>query len=128
TGVASLNLALGLVLMFFGIPAGILADRISRRYLLGICATLFSTMTALGGLSTNLTAFIATRLGLGLGEAGCTPPSLTLLADRFPVARRGVAMTIFTLGVCAGSFCGTAVAGVLSDLYGWRNAMLIFGL
>ncbi|MFL6634559.1 MAG: MFS transporter [Massilia sp.] len=128
TGVASLNLALGLVLMLFGIPAGILADRVSRRYLLGICATLFSAMTALGGMTTTLTAFVVTRLGLGLGEAGCTPPSLTLIADRFPAARRGVAMTIFTLGVCAGSFCGTAVAGALSDLYGWRTAMLVFGL
>lgn len=128
TGVASLNLVLGLVLMLFGVPAGMLADRISRRYLLGACATLFSAMTALGGLSTTLPAFIATRLGLGLGEAGCTPPSLTLIADRFPAARRGVAMTIFTLGVCAGSFCGTAVAGVLNQLYGWRTAMLVFGL
>lgn len=128
TGVASLNLALGLVLMLFGIPAGMLADRFSRRYLLGACATLFSAMTALGGLSPNLPAFVATRLGLGLGEAGCTPPSLTLIADRFPAARRGVAMTIFTLGVCAGSFLGTALAGALSDHYGWRTTMLVFGL
>lgn len=128
TEVASLNLALGIVLMLFGVPAGMLADRFSRRYLLGICATLFSAMTALGGLSSTLLGFTATRLGLGLGEAGCTPPSLTLIADRFPAARRGVAMTVFTLGVCAGSFCGTALAGALSDLYGWRKTMLVFGL
>ncbi|RKR31301.1 MULTISPECIES: MFS transporter [Paraburkholderia] len=126
-GVASLNLALGLVLMVLGVPAGVVADRYSRRMLLGICAITFSSMTALSGMVTGMSAFVATRLGLGLGEAGCTPPSLTLIADRFPVARRGVAMTIFTLGVCGGSCLGTALAGSLSDQYGWRATMIIFG-
>jgi predicted MFS family arabinose efflux permease len=127
TGVAGLNLALGVVLMTFGIPAGILADRMSRRVLLAVSTTFFSLMTSLGGLVTGLPAFVATRLGVGLGEAGCTPPSLALIADRFPPARRGVAMTIFTLGICAGSYLGTGFAGYLSDAYGWRQTMVIFG-
>ncbi|MFL6633427.1 MAG: MFS transporter [Massilia sp.] len=128
TSVASLNLARGLVLMLFGVPAGMLADRFSRRHLLSISAIIFSAMTALSSLSTSLTSFVVARMGLGLGESGCTPTSLTLIADRFPVSRRGVAMTIFTLGVSAGSFCGTAVTGSLCDLYGWRTTILIFGL
>lgn len=128
TGGGSLNLALVLMLMLFGIPSGMLADRFSRRHLLGACATLFSAMTLLGGLSNSLLAFVATRMGMGLGEAGCTPASLTLIANRFPVARRGVAMTIFTLGVFAGAYLGTVLAGALSDHYGWRTTMLAFGL
>jgi MFS family permease len=127
TGVASLNLALGLVLMTCGVPAGILADRMSRRVLLAASTTTFSVMTAFGGLSAGLLTFITTRIGVGLGEAGCTPPSLALIADRFPPTRRGVAMTIFTLGICAGSFLGSALAGYLSDQYGWRAAMVVFG-
>jgi MFS family permease len=128
TGVASLNLALGLVLMTFGVPAGILADRMSRRLLLAVSTTVFSLMTAMSGITSGLAAFVATRFGVGLGEAGCTPPSLVLIADRFPPARRGVAMTIFTLGICGGSFVGTALAGFLSDRYGWRSAMIAFGV
>jgi MFS family permease len=128
TGVASLNLALGLVLMIFGVPAGILADRMSRHVLLAASTTIFSLMTALSGMTSGLTTFVATRIGVGFGEAGCTPPSLALIADRFPPARRGVAMTIFTLGICVGSFIGSTVAGVLSDRYGWRTALIVFGV
>jgi MFS family permease len=127
TGVASLNLALGLVLMVFGVPVGILADRQSRRALLAAATTIFSAMTALGGLTSGLATFIATRFGVGLGEAGCAPPSLALIADRFPPARRGVAMTIFTLGISGGSFLGLSLAGFLNDQYGWRTAMIAFG-
>ncbi|MCC8954354.1 MFS transporter [Bradyrhizobium sp. Pear77] len=127
-GVSSLNLALGLVLMTFGVPAGILADKMSRRILLAAATTIFSVMTALGGATSGMWTFVATRLGVGFGEAGCAPPSVTLIADRFPPVRRGVAMTIFTLGICAGSFFGTAVAGYFADHYGWRATMVIFGV
>jgi MFS family permease len=127
TGAASLNLALGLVLMIFGVPAGILADRMSRRVLLAASTSIFSVMTALSGFTAGLPTFIATRFGVGLGEAGCAPPALSLIADRFPPARRGVAMTIFTLGICGGSFLGSSLAGSLSDQYGWRAAMVVFG-
>lgn len=127
TGLATLNLAFGLVLMTLGIPAGILADRMSRRVLLAVSTATFSVMTALGGLATSLPTFIATRVGVGVGEAGCAPSSLALIADRFPPARRGVPMTIFTLGICGGSFLGTSFAGFLSDQYGWRAALIIFG-
>jgi MFS family permease len=127
TGAASLNLALGLVLMIFGVPAGILADRISRRWLLAASTTIFSLMTGLSGLTTSLTAFVIARFGVGFGESGCAPPALALIADRFSRARRGVAMTIFTLGISGGSFLGSSVAGALSDQYGWRAALVIFG-
>jgi MFS family permease len=127
TAAASLNLALGVVLMVFGVPAGILADRVSRRVLLAASTTTFSVMTALSGLTAGFPTFIATRFGVGLGEAGCAPPALALIADRFPPPRRGVPMTIFTLGICGGSFLGSSLAGFLSDQYGWRAALLAFG-
>jgi predicted MFS family arabinose efflux permease len=61
TGIASLNTALGVVLMSFGIPAGMLADRISRRILLGLSTLTFSLMTALSGLALGLHGFLAAR-------------------------------------------------------------------
>jgi MFS family permease len=127
-GAASVNLGMGLMLMFFGIPAGMLADRMSRKLLLAGSITIFSAMTALGGVTSSLAGFVATRLGVGFGEAGCTPSALSLLSDRFKPNRRSVAMTIYTLGICAGSALGTGVAAALSDAFGWRAAMLVFGL
>jgi MFS family permease len=127
-GVAGVNLALGLVLMTCGIPAGILADKMSRKILLAASTTIFSAMTALGGMTSILPAFVATRIGVGFGEAGCTPSALSLLSDRFKPSHRSVAMTIYTLGICAGSALGTALAANIAESYGWRAAMLTFGL
>jgi MFS family permease len=60
-------------------------------------------MTALCGLAQNRLQLTLARFGVGIGEAGGTPPSTSILADKFPPARRPMALTIYALGTCLGA-------------------------
>jgi MFS family permease len=68
------------------------------------------------------------RLGVGVGEAGGTPPAHSLIADYFPQERRTFAMAVFALGVPLGSFCGFLLGGILDAGWGWRTAFVVAGL
>jgi MFS family permease len=85
-------------------------------------------MTALCGLTQTYYQLLFARIGVGVGEAGGTAPSQSLLADRFPVRMRSFASSIFALGAAIGVAVGSTVGGWLNDQYGWRHALLLFGL
>jgi predicted MFS family arabinose efflux permease len=68
------------------------------------------------------------RFGVGMGEAGGTAPSTSILADKFPPARRPMALTIFALGTCLGAWLGSSVAGAAAERGGWRTAFLVLGI
>jgi MFS family permease len=67
------------------------------------------------------------RIGVGLGEAGGTPPSTSILADNFSPARRPFAMTVFGLGACVGAWLGSSIAADAAQRGGWRAACLVLG-
>lgn len=117
-----------LFIVIAGVPFGILADRANRRWLVTICCAIFSLMTAAGGFAKNFLSLAVSRTGVGIGAGGSTPASLSIVSDLFPPAKRGVAMTIFTLGISLGATIGTGLVGWLTDHYGWRVAMTGFGL
>src|SRR5215475_14349519 len=105
----------GPALAFFyvtvGIPVAAFADRANRRNIIAVSLALWSGMTALCGLAHNRWQLILARFGVGIGEAGGTPPSTSILADKFPPARRPMALTIYALGTCLGAWLGSSVAG-----------------
>jgi MFS family permease len=111
-----------------GIPLGYLADRVNRRNMIAWALTLWTGMTALCGLTQTYTQLLLARIGVGIGEAGGTAPSQSLLADRFPVRWRSFASSIFAVGAAVGVAVGSTVGGWLNDEYGWRHALLLFGL
>jgi MFS family permease len=111
-----------------GIPLSWLADRKNRRNLLAISITVWSAATALCGMSRNYVELLLARIGVGIGEAGGTPPCNSIIADYFPAARRPMAMTIFALGAPIGAYLGADVAGAISQAYGWRSAFLALGV
>jgi predicted MFS family arabinose efflux permease len=119
---------LALFYVTLGIPISWLADTTNRRNILSIALIAWSGMTALCGLSRSYTAFMLARLGVGVGEAGGTPPANCIIADYFPAARRPMAMAIFALGAPIGAFVGADMAGRVASLYGWRAAFLALGL
>ena len=129
SGVAFLT---GPALAFFyvtvGIPVAALADRANRRDILAVSLALWSAMTALCGLAHNRLQLLLGRFGVGIGEAGGTPPSTSILADKFPPARRPMALTIFALGTCLGAWLGSSVAGAAAERSGWRTAFLVLGV
>jgi len=109
-------------------PAGILTDRFNRKRVVLAFGALFSVATTACGLSIGALQFAVTRIAIGVAEAGTTPPSLSMLADKFPASQRPMAMTIFTLGAAIGAALGSGPGGWLSDHYGWRSALIVFGL
>lgn len=120
--------ALALFYVTVGIPVAALADRANRRNILAIALAAWSAMTALCGLAQNRLQLTLTRFGVGIGEAGGTPPSTSILADKFPPARRPMALTIYALGTCLGAWLGSSVAGTAAERGGWRAAFLVLGI
>jgi predicted MFS family arabinose efflux permease len=114
---------LALFYVTLGIPISWLADNILAGALIA-----WSGMTALCGASRSYGTFLLARLGVGVGEAGGTPPANCIIADYFPAARRPMAMAIFALGAPLGAFVGADMAGQVANLYGWRAAFLALGV
>lgn len=111
-----------------GIPVARLADVWVRRSVIAIGLALWSGMTALTGLSRSFLELALVRIGVGIGEAGGTPPSHALISDYFPPKRRASALGIFSLGVPIGTMVGYSLGGWLGDHFGWRAAFLWMGL
>jgi len=129
SGIAFLTgVALALFYVTVGIPIAALADRANRRNILAIAIAVWSAMTALCGLAQNYSQLLLARFAVGIGEAGGTPPSTSMLADKFPAPRRPMALTIFALGACLGAWLGSSVAGAAAERSGWRAAFLVLGL
>jgi predicted MFS family arabinose efflux permease len=111
-----------------GIPVAALADTANRRNILALALAAWSTMTALCGLSRDYGQLLLARVGVGIGEAGGTPPSTSILADKFPAERRPMALSIFGLGTCLGAWLGSSVAATAAERAGWRAAFLVLGI
>jgi len=111
-----------------GIPVARLADVWLRRSVIAIGLAMWSGMTALTGASRSFTELWLARIGVGIGEAGGTPPSHALLSDYFPPDRRATVLGIFSLGVPIGTLVGYSLGGWIGEHFGWRAAFLWIGL
>jgi predicted MFS family arabinose efflux permease len=111
-----------------GIPIAWLADRSNRRNIIAASLALWSGMTALSGLVTSYSQLIFARLGVGLGEAGGSPPAHSMISDYFPPEQRGTALSLYTSGIYLGVLCGFAGGGYIAETFGWRNAFFIVGV
>ena len=111
-----------------GMPIAMLADRTNRRNIITASVTIWSGMTALCGYAGSFMQLALARIGVGVGEAGSSPPSHSLISDLFPVATRGTAMGIFALGVNFGLLIAYLGGGVLSEHWGWRATFVAVGL
>ena len=79
------------------------------------------------GFAQNFTMLAISRMGVGVGEAGCTPTAHSLIAEYFPKGSRARAMSIYSMGISIGSLLGMALGGLIADSYGWRVAFFIAG-
>ena len=111
-----------------GIPVARLADKGNRVNIIAVALALWSLMTALCGMAQNFAQLLAARIGVGVGEAGSSPPSHSIIADLYPPEKRAGAMGIYSLGVVLGTAFGTMIGGTVAHLYGWRIAMFTVGL
>ena len=112
----------------FGVIVGAIADRTSRKYILGAGAILWSIFTALCGMAQTYPQMLAARVGVGVGEAAGAPPSYSIISDYFPPEKRGLALALFSLGVPFGQALGAAFGAQMDATIGWRNAFIYIGV
>ncbi len=103
-----------------GVPFGVWADRGSRKKLLSLSVTIWSLFTAASGLAWNYGALFLARMGVGVGESGCSPAGNSLIGDLYPASKRGKAIAIFMLGLPIGIFLSNMFSGVIAKAVGWR--------
>jgi len=111
-----------------GIPIARYADRSNRRNLIAAALTIWSGMTALSGLAQNFWHLLLARIGVGIGEAGCSPPAHSMLADYYPANRRATALGIYSLGIPVGILFGFLAGGWINELFNWRIAFMVVGV
>ena len=111
-----------------GIPIAWLADRSNRRNIVAASLIVWSAFTVFCGLAVTFWQFLFGRIGAGVGEAGATPPSTSLVSDCFPAERRAMALSVFALGAPVGAWLATSVAGAAAQAYGWRGAFYALGV
>ena len=111
----------------FSLPLAWVADRYSRVKLISVCLGLWTAMTAMTGFAQTYVQLFLTRVGVGVGEAGCHPPAHSLIGDFFPREKRALGIGLFNAGAAAGVAGGMALIGLLGERYGWRASMQIVG-
>ncbi len=108
-----------------GLPLGRLADTRSRRSLLAGGIAVWTGLTALAGVASSYATLLATRLGVGIGEAVCTPAAASWIGDLVPPTRRARAMAMFMMAVPIGGMLSFAISGPVAQAHGWRTAMVL---
>lgn len=122
------GIAFALFYATLGIPIAIWADRSNRRNIIAWSIAIWSLLTAVCGLAQNFWQLAAARVGVGIGEAGSSPPSHSMLSDLYPKEKRSTAMSIYSLGVYFGIMIGFVIGGFMADAWGWRAAFFVVGL
>jgi len=111
-----------------GIPMGRVADKVNRKNMIAIVLVVWSVMTAFCGVAQNFVQLLIARIGVAIGEAGCVPPSHSIIADYFSPTRRAMALSIFSSGISLGVLFGFLAGGWISEFFNWRVALIVVGL
>jgi MFS family permease len=111
-----------------GIPIARLADKTSRRNTVAVSLGIWSIMTASSGLARNFLQLLAARVGVGVGEAGGSPPAHAMISDYFPPQKRSTALSVYSAGLYLGVLIGFLSGGYLNQHLGWRTAFFVVGM
>jgi MFS family permease len=106
---------------------GTMGDRQARPRLLAFGVGIWSLATALGGFARSFAGLFAARAAVGVGEAAYGTIAPAMLADSFPLEKRGRVFAIFFAAIPIGSAAGYALGGIIDHLYGWRHAFFVAG-
>ena len=111
-----------------GIPIARLADRYNRVNIVSASIAVWSAMTAISAFVGNFWHLLAARVGVGVGEAGASPPSHSIISDYYPHGERGRALSFYSMGIYIGILIGFLLGGWINQFFGWRTAFLVVGL
>jgi MFS family permease len=115
------GLAFAIFYTTLGIPIARLAERRSRIGIIVVALTLWSLMTVLCGFAVGFMSLFMFRLLVGVGEAGCTPPAQSVIADYFKPSSRATAASIYALGVPLGGMIAGLAGGPINDYVTGEN-------
>jgi len=119
------GLSFALFYAIMGVPAAMLADRVHRVRLVATACLVWSLFTGACALATSFWQLALARFGVGVGEAGGTAPSLSILADYYPPERRPAVIGLFTCNGPLGVFIGASLGGWAAEQFGWRGAFVL---
>ncbi len=122
------GLAFALFYTVLGIPIARFAERGNRVAIISGAVAVWSGFTALCGTATSFWQILLYRFGVGVGEAGCTPPAHSLISDYVKPEKRASALALYSMGVPIGTFAGFALGAVIAANFGWRAAFFIVGI
>lgn len=122
------GLYFALLYTILGIPIARLAERFNRVTIISLSLVIWSGFTALCGAATSFAQLALFRFGVGVGEAGCSPPSHSLISDYFEPKKRASALSIYSFGIPLGTMFGAVAGGWLAQEFSWRVAFVIVGL
>lgn len=116
-----------------GLPIAMAADRFNRVNIIAICIILWSVMTALCGIAVGFLTLMLFRIGVAIGEAGCTPPANSIIGDYYPAKHRATALGIYSMGVTLGGVLAFLFGGPIADMEGaafgaWLDGIGLGGL
>ncbi len=121
------GVAFALFYTSLGIPIARLSEHANRVWIIGGAIILWSAMTILCGLATSFWMLFAFRLGVGVGEAGLTPPANSLLSDYFKPASRTRALAIYATGITVGMCLANLFVGLTGSQVSWQQTFIIIG-
>lgn len=129
---AQIGLLGGLAFAFFftvlGIPIARYAEHGNRVRIISVAVIVWSGFTAVCGVAQNFAQLLLARIGVGIGEAGCTPPAHSLIADYVPAERRASALAFYSTGIPIGAALGYVLGASIATHFGWRAAFLAVGV
>lgn len=122
------GLTFALFYVTMGIPIARFADKGNRRNIVAVSLGLWSLMTAFSGLARNFVQLLLARTGVGVGEAGGSPPAHAMISDYFPPGKRATALSFYSAGLYVGILIGYLMGGYLNQELGWRTAFFVLGI
>ena len=122
------GLAFALLYSIVGIPIAWLADRFSRKKIVTISLIAWSGFTAVTGMAGSFTHMFLAHIGVGIGEAGGSPPAHSIISDLYPKEKRASALGVYSLGIPIGIGFSYLLAGALVERFGWRGTLIVLGV
>jgi MFS family permease len=122
------GLYFALLYTFLGVPIARLAERYSRVNIISIAILVWSGFTALCGAAQNFVMLAAFRFGVGVGEAGLSPPAHSLISDYYEPQRRASALAVYAFGIPLGGMIGAVAGGWLAQTFNWHIAFMVVGV
>ena len=122
------GLAFAGVYALLGLPAGRLADRMSRTRLLAMACLLWAVATMVCGLAVSFWMLSLARMAVAVSESPTTSASMSIIADLYPPQRRSFAISCFTAAPTFSAVIGLSLGAWVVEQYGWRMAFIVIGM